>query len=207
MKQDTNKKECINNMSIEDTWTVNDSDGIDVKLLLTARYYYFIEHGVLPDQVTKTEARWIIKLCRFATDMPPSLAWAIGLRYAAAELNRSETKHLDDYLTFAPWRTSFSWQTYVQALEDGKVSPIEKSDLSKWVMEINPAILAAEKNTTTKEEDREGRDSLLQAQHSKSKPDPKLGYRRQRRDSFVNPIRSTIDSKKKLGFRRLRRRK
>jgi len=206
LKQDTNKEGYYNNMSIEDTWTLNHSDGVDAKLLLTARYYYFIEHGVLPDQVTETEARWIIKLRRFATDMPPSLAWTIGLHYASAESNKSETKHLDDYLTFAPWRTSVNWQMYVQALENRKVSPIEKSDLSKWVVEINPAILAAEKNTTTKEEDREGRDSLVQAQHSKSKPDPKLGYRRQGRD-HVNPNRSVADSKNKLGFRRLRRRK
>ena len=206
MKQDINREEINNNLPMEETWTLNDSDGVDVKLLLTARYYYFLEHGVLPDQVTKTQAHWIIKLRRFATDMPPSLAWAIGLRYAAAQLNRSETNQLDDYLTFAPWRTSLNWQMYVQALEKGNVSPIDKSDLSKWVVEINPAILAAEKNTTTTEEDREGRDSRMQDQHSKSTPDPKLGYRRKRKD-HVNPNRPPGDSKRKLGFRRLRRRK
>ena len=151
----------------------------------------------MPDQVTETQASWIIKLRRFATDMPPSLAWSIGLRYADAELNKSESKHLDDYLTFAPWRTSLSWQIYVQALEEGKVSPIDKSDLSKWVIEINPAILAAEKNTTTKEEDREERDNLVQAQPSKSNPDSKLGYRRKRRD-HINANRSVTDAKKKL---------
>lgn len=187
-------------------WTINDSDGVDVKLLLTARYYYFLEHGSLPDQVTKTQAHWIIRLRRFATDMPPSLAWSIGLRYADAELNKSETKHLDDYLTFAPWRTSLSWQIYVRALEEGNVSPIDKSDLSKWLVEINPAIIAAEKNTTTEEEDREERDTQTHAHYSKSNTDPKLGYRRKRRDR-INPNRSVVDSKKKLGFRRLRRRK
>lgn len=206
MKQNTNKEEFNSNLPMEENWTLNDSDGVDVKLLLTARYYYFLEHGILPDQVTKKQASWIIKLRRFATDMPPSLAWSIGLRYADAELNKSESKHLDDYLTFAPWRTSLSWQIYVQALEEGKVSPIEKSDLSKWVIEINPAILAAEKNTTTKEEDREERDNLVQAQPSKSNPDVKLGYRRKRRD-HINANRSVTDTKKKLGFRRLRRRK
>ena len=194
------------NTKMEEPWTLNDSDGVDVKLLLTARYYYFLEHGTLPDQVTKTQAHWIIRLRRFATDMPPSLAWSIGLRYADAELNKSETKHLDDYLTFAPWRTSLSWQIYVKALEEGNVAPIDKSDLSKWLVEINPAIIAAEKNTTTEEEDREERDTQTHPHYSKSNADHKLGYRKKRRDR-INPNRSVVDSKKKLGFRRLRRRK
>jgi len=102
-------------------WNLASSDGEDARLVLEAKEGYFFQYGRNVEWISKEAADWIVRILRAVPDLPREIAWLVGQVYRSKVNLEKDTRDIDDYLTFAPWRSPDHYRLYYSACELGQI--------------------------------------------------------------------------------------
>ena len=102
------------------SWTVEDSDPEDAKLILE----WLASFNGFGKGLKKVEAFWHLKIQRIAPDLSWVRAGVLANLYRIRTAKEASTEELDAYLGFAPWRGAEALERYKQMVGAGRVKPM-----------------------------------------------------------------------------------
>jgi len=87
---------------------LSDYEGEDAKLILEVISELVIQSKGKVCSLTKANAEWIVKIRKAVPDMKLYSTWPIARLYLLQESRGSKDfQALDNYLSFAPWRSQY----------------------------------------------------------------------------------------------------
>lgn len=134
-------------------WNLGDSKGDDAKLVFYACFGEFLHSALVLGRITKAEAGWLVKILKAVPDLPREIVWRVSSLYRISVALNLDTADLDQYLTFAPWRSQLNYQLYRRVVDVGDVRPVRS--WGNLVEEHDPSLSPEEKAAMAAERWRE----------------------------------------------------
>lgn len=132
-------------------WTVAGAIAEEAKLILEVKFRLYVEYDIHRIMMSKEEASEIVKVCRIAPDMPPATAGHVGTAYYVHQQYKESAMDLDEYLSFAPWRSPSRWKAYTEAMLNFRIPPVHHELLPYLLFDVCPALTEEAKGTYFRE--------------------------------------------------------
>lgn len=105
------RKETLDGRDPANDWSPHGKEPADVALVLPVLAAVIASTSGRVRTLTNEEADWIARISRWASDTPAWTCYRLAVRFAAATSKGDDTRPLEEYLAFAPWRDQRPYRT------------------------------------------------------------------------------------------------